>query len=516
MTGAAARRATMAALALAVALACSRREKPPAHTVPLLEPDRGASGPAGGPSDAARAPATGGEADRARAEEPPDEPAPGADLPGRIEDPSGVALVAFFEGLRLAEAGGPEGRVLIAQFGDSHTAGDVFTGYVRRRLQQRFGDAGRGFLLPGKPMRHYYQKDAEYGTEGEWIVHRGTRSGALEPFGLAGVRVTADDDPHDKRRKNKRKPIPEAWVATCAGCPAGQRVSRFEIFYWKARGGGRLEYRVDDGPWQGLDTRADPDVDPSPAAYHVVQVPDGPHRLSLRPGGGGPVSVFGVVLERTPPGVVVDALGIVGAQAMHLHAMDWRVIGEHLARRVPRLVILQYGTNEVDNPHLDLVRFETQLVELIQRIKTAVPGVSVLVLGPPDMGVRERRDCDPPKRKPGKGKKPARARPEPPPPDPNAPPPPGCEWKTPAILPQIIEAERRAARRAGAAFFDLFTAMGGPDKMDEFWRQEPRLAYRDHVHLTAQGYELAAQLFVADLLALYDAWKDELPAAPSP
>ena len=38
----------------------------------------------------------------------------------------------------------------ILHYGDSHVAADILSGALRRRLQLDFGDAGVGFVLPGR------------------------------------------------------------------------------------------------------------------------------------------------------------------------------------------------------------------------------------------------------------------------------------------------------------------------------------------------------------------------------
>ena len=45
----------------------------------------------------------------------------------------------------------PDRRLTILQLGDSHTAADFFTGRVRARLQDAYGDGGDAFLVPGRP-----------------------------------------------------------------------------------------------------------------------------------------------------------------------------------------------------------------------------------------------------------------------------------------------------------------------------------------------------------------------------
>ena len=114
-----------------------------------------------------------------------------------------------------------------------------------------------------------------------------------------------------------------------------------------------LRYRVDDQPWQQLATRTTP-IEPPHPARQVITVDDGPHKLVMEHGGGGVLDLFGVVMERAHPGVIVDSLGVVGRRLGSLRSWDWSIIGEQLATRDPRLVVLQYGTNEADDPDLVL------------------------------------------------------------------------------------------------------------------------------------------------------------------
>ena len=117
------------------------------------------------------------------------------------------------------------------------------------------------------------------------------------------------------------------------------------------------------------------------------------------------LDLFGVVIERLRPGVIVDSLGVVGRRLGSLRSWDWSVIGEQLATRDPRLVVLQYGTNEADDPDLVLEDMAKYYDETILRIRAAAPTASILILGPPDMGVREAgKSCDRMKPKPRRGR----------------------------------------------------------------------------------------------------------------
>ncbi len=411
-------------------------------------------------------------------------------ITGFLDAPRG-SLDMLHISLAAAERSDPAGRVLFLFFGDSHTAGDSMTSRLRVTWQRQFGDGGRGLVAAGRPpTRHYYQRDVHYGTTGTWKAAVGGHKDP-EPYGIAGLRVYGE------------KKGAQLWVETCGDCPAGTSVAQFEILYQAAPEHGLLRYRIDDGTWQILTTKTAPIEPPHPARL-VISVPDGPHKLTLEHGGGGAVDLYGVALERRRPGVIVDSLGVVGRRLGSLRSWDWSIIGEQLSTRDPRLVVLQYGTNEADDPDLDLEALAKYYDETILRIRAAAPTAAILILGPPDMGVREGgKGCD--KVKPGLEGADAGVIPE-------------CEWRTPSKIRDIISVEHAAAVRNRVAFFDTFASMGGGDRMHEWVTSDPKLAYKDHVHLTDLGYQRWADELTAALLADYARWRhaQNLPASLPP
>jgi len=397
-------------------------------------------------------------------------------LQGFLDAPAGT-LANLYERLDAAEHKEPNARANVIFFGDSHTAGDSMTSRLRVAWQARFGDAGRGLVAAGRPnAKHYYQRDVRYGASGSWKAAVGGKKGDVEPFGIGGIRVFGE------------KKGSQLWVETCADCPAGKAVAQFEILYQAAPDHGLLRYRVDDTVWQELPTRTSA-IEPPHPARQVIAVPKGPHKLTLEHGGGGRLDLFGVGMETLEPGVIVDSLGVVGRRLGSLRSWDWSIIGDQLATRDPRLVVLQYGTNEADDPDLDLEALARYYDETILRIRAAAPTASILILGPPDMGVREGgRGCD--RKKPKDGF----ILPE-------------CEWRTPSVLPEIIAVQHAAASRNKVAFFDTFSAMGGPDRMHGWVTAEPRGAFKDHVHFTDGGYQMWADALSGAVLADYDRWR---------
>lgn len=406
------------------------------------------------------------------------------DAPAPIVEPvlqvPAQALDQFYASLQAVENHAPHARAVVLFWGDSHTAGDALTGYVRSALTARFGDAGRGYVAMGKPpMKHYYQRDVRYGREGKWTAFVGGRKGDGEPLGIGGIRLEA------------RQGAATMWVETCRDCTTGKQVSRFVVHLWDHADGAKLRYRIDDGQWRNYDTALRRNEVAHATQLLIAAPTPGPHRLTIErvARGRGALVLLGVVLE-ADTGASVDSVGLVGRRLSELHARDWTIVSSQVAQRRPSLVVLQYGTNEADDASTDVAALAHRYDAVIAAIRATVPTASILVLGPPDMAQRRAgKRCENVKAFP---LDPATGLP-----------PEDCQWHTPALLNQIIDVQRAAASRNGVAFFDTQRAMGGPEQMAGFVTADPKLAFGDHVHFTKLGYQRWGELLLRELLANY-------------
>ncbi len=373
----------------------------------------------------------------------------------KLFDPSGRVLTRLHRSLRLTDRGAGQTRVL--QFGASHTAADLFTGYLRHRLQERFGDAGHGYVMPVVPWRGYRHTDVVFESSGEWRTDRafGGESADDGFYGLAGFACSTSSC--DAR----------AQLGTAPRSRFGAKVSRFEVFFLKQPGGGSFDVFIDEGHYDRISTRG---TEPE-AGYSEIRVPDGPHTLEIRPRGDGEVRLFGVVMERSAPGVVVDTLGINGARASVWLKWDEAIWRSQVRRRAADLVVLAYGTNETGDDHEPIGRYTQNLRAVLERLKSAAPDAACVLVGPTDRPVEVKRG-----RKKVFVERPRTA--------------------------DIIRAQKLAAREFGCGFFDLVDAMGGPGSMVRWVKQG--LAQKDHVHLTARGYSVLSERFVNALLDGYE------------
>ncbi|HEY8430267.1 MAG TPA: GDSL-type esterase/lipase family protein [Sandaracinaceae bacterium] len=392
--------------------------------------------------------------------EPPDE-APDAAEPGEpapvvfgeeidLYDPSGRALAPLYRALRRAEAG--EGQARILFYGASHVAADYFTNVVRTRLQERFGDAGHGFILPARPWRYYrHLGGVSVESSRRWEARRITASSReVEPLGLAGVAVESSS--------------PTDWGRIDTG---SQTASRFEIFYWRQPRGGAFDVYLDGRRVRRISTAAE---EPGPD-YAVVTAEDARHVLEVRVRGNGPVRLFGVSIEREVPGVIVDTLGINGARASSHLLWDEALHTEHLRRRAPDLVVLAYGTNESGDDDHPIEDYEATLRSVVARVRGTVPDAACMLIGPSDRPLRQ---------------------------------PDGAFVERPRTQ-QIIEVQRRVSRDFGCAFFDLVAFGGGPLHMVQWAAAEPPFAQTDYVHYTARGYLRLGEVLHAAIMRGWEA-----------
>ena len=372
-----------------------------------------------------------------------------------IEDPGGHALSSFHAALARAERA--EGQARIVVYGASHTASDLYTGVLRARLQQRFGDAGPGFVLPAKPWPYYRHSNLDFA---ESRGFRAFRIRARAPhegiYGLAGVALDARID----------KPALSVFK-TRAHAGLGARASQLELYYLKQPGGGHLRVTADGKTRTRVSTDARV---PSPG-YLRLDVEDAAHRIELHTEGDGRVRVFGMSLERDAPGVVLDTLGIPGTRARdHLYWED-ATYREHLARRAPDLVVLAYGTNEAGDDDVPPAAYEQRLRRVLARIQEVAPAASCLLVGPSDRPLLLED---------------------------------GVSYGPRPLLDAVIDVQRRVASDLGCGFFDVRAFMGGELSMVRWVSAVPPLGATDHVHFTMLGYQQLGETLHHALLAGYD------------
>jgi lysophospholipase L1-like esterase len=364
--------------------------------------------------------------------------------PEALFDDSSEALDRFYQSLARADS-----VTRIVHYGDSPTTADLVTGDVRTLLQTRYGDAGHGFILPGRPWAWYQHTGAQVTGKG-WEMHPASRFEKRDGlFGLGGV--------------------------SFAGTGASSRIefdipqSRFELWYLREPGGGTVALTADGIELGRVDTSSDPGN-----GFAAFEAREPAYTLELKVVQGR-ARIFGVAAERSGPGVVYDALGLNGASVGVISRMfNPEHLAEQLRHRSPDLLILNYGTNEADfASFVEGPQYETDLREALRRLRAALPDTPILLMSPMDRGHRNATG----------------------------------EIETMPTIPEIVATQRRVAGETGCGFFDTFLAMGGAGTMARWYAAQPRLVSADFIHPHPAGGKQIAEVFARELNAGLDRYK---------
>ncbi len=359
-----------------------------------------------------------------------------------------LRLPRFYGALSRLEAGERQAPVRIAWFGDSHTAADFLTGELRGQLQERYGNAGPGFVHVGiDSTRH---DEVSSSASGRWQRQPASPAAFYEQddavFGLAGMRAHVREGTALLRPRAEPGHVnwefvvrPTSATARLALAAPGVNSTRVD-FPSKVTGDALVQRR--GSQLFGVTYRTD-----ASAELHV-------QARSL--------DVFGAFGESDASGVVLDVMGINGARIRTMLAWHEGVWLGELAERAPDLVVLAYGTNEAGDGN-PITRYEEDYRRVMERVAAAAPEADCLLVGPTARGSGQERQVH-------------------------------------RTL-QLDELQARVAHELGCAYFSLFEAMGGAGSYERWAGAEPRLASSDGVHLTQEGYRRLGRLLAGRLLA---------------
>jgi len=379
------------------------------------------------------------------------------EIGARLKDPSphpisyDTALDGFYAQLasrenEQKEGSAPTGTLRVLQWGDSHTAADMFTAETRKDFQQQFGDGGIGFSYAGHPFAGYRiigssrAQSPGWKTEGNKFLQLGDGD-----TGMGGISLSTER--------------PGEWVTLDASC------TELDLQYLEQPGGGGLRFTDNDGDPIEIQTATD---QPGPGTFHYT-CPTGDHHFEIRTEDRAPVTLLGWVA--TQPGVTWESIGINGAEAPLILKWNQPLFSQYLKDNSPALIVLAYGTNEAASPDWDEASYRQAFASVIETIHQYVPESSILVVGPPDRLVLHHR-----------------------------------AWhSSDEAIDRIVDAQRDVCRTDGCAYWDWRDRMGGPGSMQEWvyagWAQP------DHTHFTGDGYRALADALVADLMTGFQSYK---------
>jgi lysophospholipase L1-like esterase len=379
-------------------------------------------------------------------------------------------------------APGQRGLVIL-QIGDSHTAADYFTGQLRAKLQQRYGNGGVGYIDAGKPHIGVRSGTLKIAASPGWTYHAIQRSDNIAEFWLSGFNAVATAA-NETLTFSADNPVP---------------FDEIEIEALRQPGGGAIDIALDGTVKSSAELNAK-SVEPVVLRLRPDGAPsDRVRQIEIRTRGEGTVSIASIGVYRKQTGVSYNNVGYPGATIDLVNKFDTTLFADDLRRLDPQIVVLAFGTNEASKPNLDAARYERNYEKVIGRITAALPNARIVLIGPPD-GAERPPHCS------GRGPADAACHPAPPSGAGNVSTaePADCDWHTIAHLDLVRDVERKIAERHGFTYWNWASIAPAQCASQQLVAASPQLMTPDHVHFTPAGYVKGADQFLDVLIALIE------------
>ncbi len=391
-------------------------------------------------------------------------------------------LSGFYAALSDLQSGARVEPLTILHLGDSHIAADGFSGDLRASFQARFGDAGRGMMMPGFVFPYYKARGVTFARNGKWQAANSFKNDP-GPYGLTGVRLSS------------RSKGAELTLTSDGGV-----FEWAEVAFLAGPGGGEAKVTFGDGK-QSISTHA-----PN-SQIKRVRIRRKGRKVTVTAMSKKTVSLLSWSVGHNRPGIRYVNFGIPGANAGTPSRWDDTLLRDGLAALKPDLIILGYGTNEGFHDGLEEEAYQNQVVALLERLKGGAPNASFLILGPPDSlrfprfarGKNKKAGLNAPCRalsaaevqdyarlKKANSKQLAR-------------------WHAPPNLAVVRASLKSVAEKNGAHFWDWSSVMGSPCGIHAWAKATPPLAASDRVHLRSGGAKRSAEKLFDELMSGYEA-----------
>lgn len=398
-----------------------------------------------------------------------------------------------------------KGRVNIVHIGDSHIQADLMTGLIRKKLQERFGNAGNGFTFPHNLAKTNGGHYVRFNSNASWQSRRNIYSPEEGMnVGLSGIalktredfviELNVRDNSYDfnniKLITPKNKPAFD--VATSSktivlestvpkkithkiknGEVLGSIANKYDISITQLKKANGLKsdniragrtLKIPTGQMQKREVKRSEFIplDLTPDAFSYTYHSDKAlNKIYLLPNKDyKDYTLSGLVLEKDDAGIVYHSIGVNGAKCSDYN--KYPLFFEQLPALQPDLVVISLGTNESFDK-MSAAAFKDQLNTFIENVKAKNPDAAILVMTPPPSLFRRKY--------------------------PNT----FAADYAKGILVQEVE--------KNYATWDLYSEMGGLFSVNR--NAAKGLMSTDRVHYSKDGYEKQATLFSEAFLNAY-------------
>lgn len=351
--------------------------------------------------------------------------------------------LTFFDKIFAALDSAGTTPVHIMHYGDSQIEGDRITSYLRERFQARFGGNGPGLIPVLQPVSP--------------STMRHTCSDSVSMY-YAGGMLGERGDSKVYGSMARYAMLSDADISTNVQIYNKGKYNRVHVF---ARAEGEdmtvsvngIEHiisasdAVRSSEWKLKNTRSKAEI-------------------NFRGSG----SVYGIALG-SDTGVMISNIALRGSDGLFFTRMDINSFAMMNRELNTQMMILEFGGNAVPmlKDSTSVLRYCKSFAKQLHYVKRACPNATTMVIGPADMSIKV------------KGK-----------------------LQTHPLLPYLAEQMKATTVANGAAYWDMYSVMGGENSMISWVEHKPRWAATDYIHFTHKGVEKIANVLCQSLMMYYN------------
>ena len=342
----------------------------------------------------------------------------------------------FFDPLFKELENADKKRVRILHYGDSQLEEDRMTFIIRDTLQSMFGGDGQG-MMPARTHNTFSMAGGASGSITRYMIFAPDRRSGGNKYGPFGDFVRLYGSVRLNYRQSTREDVKRRLFNEVTVVAGNTSGKGLAV----TLGDSTIRFNAGES-----------------LVRAVFSVPDSSDKVSLSISGNG--DLYGVLMDNKT-GVAVDNIPMRGCSGTIFTAMNADQLRSYYEQENVRLIFLQYGGNSV--PVISNTKHVSNYCNTIRKqinyIQGLAPNAKIVFIGPSDMYSRTR-----------------------------------------PMIPHLVDSLKSTANSCGAAYWDIYGAMGGKYSMSK-WVSKG-LAASDYIHFSSKGSKLMASN-IADSFKLY-------------
>lgn len=343
-----------------------------------------------------------------------------------------------------------DGKINIVHIGGSHIQADIYSHQIRKKLQLLEHDmnGGRGLVFPFTMAKTNNPWNYKVRYTGSWSFCKNTQYKRSCPLGLTGISVST---------QSKSASI---YINPNVDTALPYSIETLKVFHPESSYS--ISAKVRDTLYSGVY-----DTLQGFTLINVPQCSDFRLHFYLPDSISESLTIYGVLMENSDPGVVYHSIGVNGAKLeSYLYC---ELYEQQMSVIKPDLVIFSIGTNDGNTKYFNAEKYKREYIDLIERTKKAAPNTKILITVPNDAYYYKRY----------------------------------VNENTLLLRKEILS----IAEQYNYGVWDFFTIMGGLNSSMK-WLNYDIMRY-DRIHFNRKGYYLKGDLF---LTAFLRGWEHNLTA----